>query len=70
MQDAQIRRALANLRYHWTDTSGQAAYLFRHDGARYIATRTDDGTELAASEPAELWDRIRDDYAARPVSRP
>ena len=54
------------------------AYLIHHYGEayeinmrrrRYEARRRDDATVLTADSAADLLDRIRADYAARPVSR-
>lgn len=54
------------------------AYLCHHYGEayeinirrkRYEARRRDDATVLTADSPVGLLDLIREDYAARPVSR-
>lgn len=51
------------------------AYLIHHYGGaygihvRYEARRRDDGTMLTADSADELLEKIRADYAARPVLR-
>jgi len=56
---------LPGLQHHWG-----SAYLISHpELGLWIAQRRDTRETLRADGPAELLDRIRDDYAAHPVSR-
>ena len=56
---------LSELRWHWG-----SAYLIEHpEPDVWLAERRDDRTVLRADSPGELLDRIRADYADRPVSR-
>jgi hypothetical protein len=61
---AEIECALADLRWHW-----DGAYLFGHDGARYWACRTDNGTMISEPNLAEFRKMIRLDYIHQPVPR-
>jgi hypothetical protein len=60
------QEALEALRFGWGD-----AYLIGHDDDRgYWAARRDKiGGLLTASDPDELRNAIREDYAAKPVPR-
>ena len=56
---------LAELRHHYG-----SAYVIEHpEPDVWIAQRRDARETLRADSPGELLDRIRADYAARPVSR-
>lgn len=56
---------LAELRHHWG-----SAYLIEHpEPDVWLAQRKDNRETLRAELPGELLGLIRDDYAARPVSR-
>jgi hypothetical protein len=56
---------LAELRHHY----GSAYIITRPRPDVWIAQRRDTRETLRADSPAELLDRIRADYAERPVSR-
>lgn len=56
---------LAYLCHHYGD-----AYEINMRRGRYEARRRDDGTMLTADSAGELLEKIRTDYAARPVPRP
>jgi len=61
----EYTESLADLQHHWG-----SAYVIEHPGPDvWIAQRKDNRETLRADGPAELLDRIRADYAARPVSR-
>lgn len=56
---------VAELRHHW-----QGAYRISNPAPDvYLAVRTDDGTQLTAATPQKLREKIRADYAERPVPR-
>jgi hypothetical protein len=56
---------LAELRHHWS-----GAYLItRPEPDVWLAQRRDDRTVLRATSAAGLLEKIRADYADRPVSR-
>lgn len=57
---------LDDLRWHWGE-----AYLIHYLSGpdRWVAQRRDSHATMSADGPAELLDRIRQDYAAHPVSR-
>lgn len=56
---------LDDLRWHWGD-----AYLIHHLGPDvWVAQRRDSRQTLGAEDPETLRERIKADYAARPVSR-
>ncbi len=56
---------LGELRWHWGD-----AYLIEYfGGEKWVAQRRDSHATLGADSPAKLLARIREDYAAHPVSR-
>lgn len=56
---------LAELRWHWG-----SAYLISHPKPGvWLAQRRDTRETLRAGSAAELLEKIRDDYAQRPVSR-
>ncbi len=56
---------LDDLRWHWGD-----AYLIHHLGPDvWVAQRRDSRTTIGAEDPEILRDRIKADYAARPVGR-
>ena len=58
-------KPLDELRWHYGD-----AYLIHYFGpGRWVAQRRDDRETLRADNPVDLLDLIRQDYAARPVSR-
>jgi hypothetical protein len=56
---------LDELRHHW----GSAYMIACHPGGRWVAERRDAYEPLRAASPEALWDKIRADYAARPVPR-
>lgn len=55
---------LGYLIFHWSD-----AYQVSMRRGRYEAIRRDDGTVLDAGTADGLLEKIRADYAARPVPR-
>ena len=57
---------LADLRHHWGE-----AYLIEHPGPDvWVAQRRDRSrSTIGAKNPAELLEKIRVDYATRPVPR-
>ncbi len=55
---------LADLRHHWGE-----AYLIEYLGGRYVAQRRDSRSTFSAESADELGEKIRADYAARPVPR-
>jgi hypothetical protein len=58
------RDALEDLQWHWG-----SAYLITGAAGHWIAQRRDDKRTLTARGPAELRERMIEDYAERPVSR-
>jgi hypothetical protein len=56
---------LDDLRWHWDD-----AHLIHHLGpGTWVAQRRDSRQTLGAEDPETLRERIKADYAARPISR-
>jgi hypothetical protein len=55
---------LAYLGFHWG-----GPYRVGYRAGKYRAVRADDGTELSADTAEALLEKIRADYAARPVPR-
>lgn len=56
---------LDDLRWHWGE-----AYLIHHLGPDvWVAQRRDSRQTIGAEDPETLRERIKADYAARPVSR-
>jgi hypothetical protein len=65
MASDQDERDLDDLRFHWG-----GAYNVQHLGDTWLAQRKDKSRAvLSARTPAELLEKIRADYAARPVPR-
>jgi len=56
--------ALDDLRYHWGE-----AYLIDCLSGRWVVQRRDSHATMSAKSTDGLLGLIRDDYAARPVSR-
>jgi hypothetical protein len=57
---------LDDLRWHWGE-----AYLIHHLGPDvWVAQRRDSRQTIGAQDPETLRERIKADYAVRPVSRP
>jgi hypothetical protein len=56
--------ALADLRHHWGE-----AYEINYRLGQYRAVRKDDGSMVRADSAGELLEKIREDYAVRPVPR-
>ena len=56
---------LDDLRWHWGE-----AYLIHHLGPDvWVAQRRDSRQTIGAQDPETLRERIKADYASRPVSR-
>ena len=65
MGEYTVTDDLSELRWHWG-----SAYLIEHpEPDVWLAQRRDDRSVLRAESAGELLDRIRADYAERPVSR-
>jgi frataxin-like iron-binding protein CyaY len=62
-------RDLHKLRQHWISDEGHAAYRFRVEDGKWLATRTDDGRELSVVSAFELRVAVANDYASSPVRR-
>ncbi len=60
-------RDLDELRWHWGD-----AYLIEHfpGPGKWVAQRRDSHSTFSAADPEALLEKIRADYAVRPVPRP
>jgi hypothetical protein len=58
------RHEIAELRCHWGDV-----YDITWSGGVFRATRLDNRAAVNATTAADLWEAIRDDYAAKPVPR-
>lgn len=66
MESRDRDAALADLQWHWGD-----AYLIHcFRPGRWIAQRRDSHATFSADGPDSLLEKIRADYAARPVGRP
>jgi hypothetical protein len=59
-----VDRELGELRFHWG-----SAYRLSYGAGTWTAARLDTGARLTAPSSGELWELIRKDYAANPVSR-
>jgi hypothetical protein len=60
-----LSQHLNELKWHW----GSAYMVFHPEPDVWMAQRRDDYRTLRDQTPTGLRDRIRADYAARPVSR-
>ena len=66
MAGNQQQEELDDLRFHWG-----SAYNIQHLGDTYVAQRRDKSrATVSAKTPDGLLERIREDYAARPIRRP
>lgn len=64
LSELMRRQSLEMLRWHW-----EGAYVFRTEGAKWIAERTDGLGVVTADGPEELADAVLKNYEARPVPR-